>query len=298
MSIDLNLLVVLDALLDEAHVSRAAQRLNRSQPAVSNALQRCRDLFGDELLERKHGAMRLTPRAEAMRGPLKSLLGNVHDLVDPPKISLSDLRQTIRITTADDPSFMIAGPLIAALHRTAPGVTVIFEPWNGEDAAAKDLLNGDTDITISILPRDIEGLERITLLQETYIVAMRKGHPAAERFDLDTWLDWPHIVMSGRGEAGSPLDAQLRSLGRARRIGVVVPSFQLTLSLLVQTDHIAMVPRHGFMLHGHPGLVGFDPPISIDGFPVNLAWHTRRSGDAGIRHVVATIKEVFTPQGS
>ena len=240
--------------------------------------------------------MRLTPRAEALRGPLKSLLAGVHDLVDPPAVALTDLEQTIRITTADDPSFMVAGPLVAALQETAAGITIVFEPWNGTDAAAGDLLNGDTDIVISAFPGDIDGLERITLLQESYIVAMRRGHPAAGHFNLDTWLDWPHIVMSGRGEAQSPLDAQLAAMDRTRHVGVVVPSFQLVLPLLAQTDHIAMVPRHGFDLHAHPELVSFEPPVGVEGFPVHMAWHTRQTRDPAIRHVIGIIRAVFDPQ--
>lgn len=292
-SIDLNLLVILDALLDEAHVSRAALRLNLSQPAVSSALQRCRDLFGDQLLERGRGTMRRTPRAEALRGPLKCLLAEVHDLLDPPEIALSDLQQIIRITTADDPTFLIAAPLLAALQETAPGITVIFQPWNGGEAAGRDLLNGDADIAISVFPSQIEGLEQITLLHETYVVVMRRGHPAADNFDLGAWLNWPHIVMSGRGDMRSPLDAQLTAMGRSRRVGVVVPSFEIVPSLLVGTDHIAMVPRHGFERRKHPELVNFAPPIDVDGFPLHMAWHTRQANDRGVQHVISVIRAVF-----
>ena len=293
-SIDLNLLVVLDALLDEAHVSRAAHRLNLSQPAMSSALQRCRDLFGDMLLLRGRGIMYRTPRAEALRGPIKDLLAEVQDLVDPPEIPLRDLSQTIRITTADDPTFIIAGPLLAALQNTAPGMSVIFQPWNGTDAATRDLLNGDTDIAVSDFPTDVEGLEQVMLLDVTYVVAMRCDHPAAKRFDLTAWLDWPHIVMSGRGEMQSPLDAQLNAMGRTRHVGAVVPSFQLIPSLLITTNLIAMVPKRSFELHGHPDLVSFEPPIAIDGFPLHLAWHARRSNDRGVRHVIAEISAIFS----
>src|ERR1700756_5383646 len=97
-SFDLNLLVVLDALLDEAHVSRAADRLSLSQPATSAALQRCRHLFGDELLQRGRGTMTRTPKAEALRAPLKSLLTGVVELIDPTDVPLAEIRQTLRIT--------------------------------------------------------------------------------------------------------------------------------------------------------------------------------------------------------
>lgn len=292
-SIDLNLLVVLDALLDEAHVSRAAHRLNLSQPAVSNALQRCRDLFGDPLLERGRGTMRRTQRAEALRGPLKSILAELKDLVDPPEIPLSALRQTVRLTMADDPTFRIAGPLLTALQASAPGVTMIFQPWNGSAAAARDLLNGETDIAVSVFANQIDGIEQITILEETYVVAMRRDHPAAKHFDLDAWLKFPHVLMSGTGEMQSPLDAQLATLGRTRRIGAIVPSFQLVPSLLAHTNHIAMLPKHGFDLYAHPLLTSFDPPIEVNGFPLHLASHTRQSNNSGVQHVIAEIRKIF-----
>lgn len=292
-SIDLNLLVVLDALLDEAHVSRAAYRLNLSQPAVSNALQRCRDLFDDSLLERGRGVMRRTARAEALRGPLKSILSELNDLIDPPEIPLQALRQTVRLTMADDPTFLIAGPLLTALQFTAPGVTLIFQPWNGSSAAARDLLSGETDIAVSVFANQIEGIEQLTLFDETYVVAMRRDHPAAQKFDLDAWLHFPHVLMSGTGGAQSPLDAQLNALGRSRRVGAVVPSFQLVPSLLTHTDHIAMLPKHGLDLNAHPLLTSFDPPIEVSGFPLHLANHTRQSNNRGVQHVIAAIRKIF-----
>lgn len=292
-SVDLNLLVILDALLDEAHVSRAAYRLNLSQPAVSNALQRCRAMFDDPLLERGRGIMRRTARAEALRGPVKSILSDLTALIDPPEIPLHALRQTVRLTMADDPISLIAGPLLTALQSTAPGLTLIFQPWNGSSAAARDLLNGETDIAVSVFDHRIEGIEQITLFDETYVVAMRKDHPAARDFGLDAWLRFPHVLMSGTGSANSPLDSQLAALGRSRRVGAVVPSFQLVPALLAHTDYIAMLPKHGFDLNAHPLLTSFAPPIEVEGFPLHLASHTRQSNNPGVQHVTAEVRKIF-----
>jgi DNA-binding transcriptional LysR family regulator len=292
-AIDLNLLVVLDALLDEAHVSRAATRLNLSQPAVSNALQRCRDLFDDPLLERGRGVMRRTARAEALRGPLKSILADVTDLLDPPEIPLQALRQTVRLTMADDPASLIAGPLLTALQQTAPGLTLVFQPWTGSPAAAQDVLSGAADIAVSVFAQQIEGLAQITLLQETYVVAMRRDHPAAQAFDLEAWLAFPHVLVSGTGRMQSPLDAQLAALGQVRRVGAVVPSFQLVPALLAQTDHIAMLPKHGFDQNAHPQLIRFAPPIEVAGFALHLASHSRQAHNRGVQHVIAAIRRMF-----
>src|SRR6266478_4764560 len=122
-SLDLNLLVVLDALLDEAHVSRAADRLCLSQPATSAALQRCRHIFRDELLERGRGTMYLTPKAKALRAPLQSLLNGVVDLIDPSDVPLAEIRQTLRIAImADYPALFIVAPLQGSILSSSLGM--------------------------------------------------------------------------------------------------------------------------------------------------------------------------------
>lgn len=292
-SIDLNLLTVLDALLDEAHVSRAATRLHMSQPAVSNALQRCRVLFDDPLLERGRGTMYRTQKAETLRGPLKSLLANVVGLIAPPDVDLKSLRQVIRITAADDPISLLVGPLIAALRETAPEIKIVFQPWHGADASLIRLANGDADLAISVFDTSAENYSIHTLVEENYVVAMRRQHPAAQSFNLDAWLDWPHVVVSGQGSLRSPLDATLQASGRSRTVGVVVPSFQMVPRILAASDFLAMIPQHSLGLQGQTDLTHFKPPIAVEGFPLHLAWHLRRSKDVGLLHVSETIKSIF-----
>jgi len=285
-SLDLNLLVVLDALLDEAHVSRAADRLGLSQPAASAALQRCRHLFRDELLERGRGTMRLTPKAEALRAPLKSLLADVTDLIDPREIPLADIRQTLRITMADFPALFVIAPLQQELQRSAPGVDLVIQPWHGADAARQALVDGTSDLAISVFPPVEDDLHREELLTEHYVIGMRTEHPAAEAFDLDAWLAYPHMLVSGRGDTRTPLDAELSRRGLSRRVGLVVPNFQMAPALLQNSDLIAMLPSRIKAEAGN--LRFFAPPIPVPGFPLHLAWHRRRANDAALQHV-ATI---------
>jgi len=282
-SLDLNLLVILDALLDEAHVSRAAARLNLSQPAASAALQRCRHLFRDDLLERGRGTMRLTPKAEGLRAPLKSLLAGVGDLIDPEEPSLADLQQTLRISMADYPALLVTGPLQRALHSSAPRIDLIIQPWHGAEAALAALIAGTTDIAISVFPGVQEDIHQKGLLTEHYVIALRPGHPAIAGFDLDRWLAYPHILVSGKGEMRSPLDDELARIGRARRIGLVVPSFGIVPSLLRGSDMLAMLPSR--IVTHVPDLVSLPVPIPVPGFPLHLGWHRRRTNDKGLRHV-------------
>lgn len=286
-SLDLNLLVVLDALLDEAHVSRAADRLGLSQPAASAALQRCRAVFGDELLERGRGTMRLTAKAEALRGPLKSLLVGVVDLVDPPPQPLSTIRQTIRISMADYPALLVITPLQQTLQATAPGIDLIIQPWHGAGAALDALTEGTSDLAISVFPLAEDDIHREELLSEQYRIALRGDHPAATGLTLESWLSFPHIVVSGRGEQRTPLDSELAQMGLARRIGLVVPNFQMVPALLHASDMIAMLPSRIVPAGGD--LISLPPPIPVEGFTLHLAWHRRRAKDAALQHVAAIL---------
>ncbi len=235
--IDLNLLVVLDALLEEAHVSRAADRLGLSQPATSSALERCRHLFGDRLLERATGGMRLTSKAEALRPRLKDALAGVVDVLAPPEVPLTDLHQTVRLLMADNLAALLLGPLVAALSRTALGLDLVVQPWHGAPAALEALTRGTLDhLAASVFGSVGADIRREELLRESYVVAMRHDHPAVAGSDLNRWLFYPHVLVSGRGEVRGALDEALARHGRTRRVGLVVPNFLLVPPLLLASD--------------------------------------------------------------
>jgi DNA-binding transcriptional LysR family regulator len=294
-SIDLNLLVVLDALLDEAHVTRAALRLGLTQPATSSALQRCRHLFRDELLERGRGTMRLTQKAQHLRGPIKSVLAGVVAVVDPPEVPLAELRQSVRIIMADYPAVIVVGPMLRQLAQTAPGIDLVIQPWRGAELAKQALVDGTSDIAASVFDGADRDLVREHLLDETYRVVMRRGHPIAGRLTLKSWLSFPHIVVSGRGEAHGALDDALAKLGRTRRIGVVVPTFQMVPDLLLASDMIAMLPSRCVLGQRIGELRAFAPPVPVDGFPLHLAWHRRRENDVALQVVRRLLKRAIAP---
>ncbi|MFD1480842.1 LysR family transcriptional regulator [Paracoccus nototheniae] len=286
-SIDLNLLVILEALLDEAHVGRAADRVGLSQPAASAALQRCRHLFDDPLLVRGRGAMHLTPKAQSLRDPLKSALAAIGQLVDPPNTPIAQICATLRITMADYPAALLTTVLQARLAETAPGIDLVIQPWQGGRLARAALIDGTTDMALSVFPGDDPDICRTEILHEHYVIALRTGHPAINGFDIARWLEWPHIVVSGKGEARSPLDLQFAERGLSRRVGMVVPAFGMVPELLRQSDRIAMLPSR--VAEAAPGLVMLPPPIPVAGFTLHLAWHRRRAGDRALRHVAALL---------
>ncbi|MFT8243904.1 LysR substrate-binding domain-containing protein [Roseomonas sp. BN140053] len=289
--IDLNLLVVLGALLEEVHVTRAARRLGLSQPATSNALDRLRHLFDDPLLRRAGGRLQLTPKAEALRQPLAAALGAVRGVLELPAPSVATARQVVRLLLADAPAAVLLAELQARLAATAPGVTPALLPWAGAADALARLLRGEVDLVASVLPALEPPLRGRPLLEERYLVAMRDGHPAADGFDLERWLRFPHVVVSGHGATETPLDAVLAARGLSRRVAVVVPSFLLVPPLLTRSDLLATLPSR--CIPAGAGLALRPPPLPVEGFRLDLAWHERGAGDAVVMHVAGLIGDAL-----
>jgi len=291
-TLDLNLLVVLDALIEERHVSRAAKRLGLSQPAASNALERLRQRLGDALLERHGRQMRLTPHAEALREPLRRALRDIGALLgeaSPP--ALADLRQTVRLVLADAIAAAVLPSLYGALQAEAPGIELAVLPASDTTSVAERLARDDLDLAAAA-PLDTTGsLRRARLLQCGHLVAMRRGHPAAARFGLEAWLAWPHLLVSGSGAGQDGLDPLLAAAGLERRVAMAVPGFLMAPRILSETDLIALLPAACFAEPGaHPELVGFPPPLPLPESEIHLVWHPRRDADPA----VALVRRLLT----
>jgi DNA-binding transcriptional LysR family regulator len=296
-SIDLNLLVVLDALLAEAHVTRAAQRVGLTQSAASNALDRLRHLFGDPLLERKRGGMQLTPVAQALQRPLRDALASLQGVLHLPRQDLKTVVQTVRILTMDAIATEMTTGLASRLAQTAPGVTLAILPWQGGEAALEDLAKGNADLVITVAPVLSAPLHQRALLDEHYLVAMRSDHPAAKNFSLEEWLRFPHIVVSGHGSATTAVDSVLSSRNLSRRAGVILPNFLMALPLLLGSDMIALLPSHA-LPRDTKALTTFRPPIPLDGFRLDLVWHDRRSEDQVVVHISELIVDLLKASGA
>lgn len=292
-SVDLNLLVILDVLLEEAHVSRAAIRLHLSQPAASSALDRLRHLFGDRLLERSRGGMRLTPVAEALRVPLRDALGSIATLVRRDGTDLATARQTVRVVVADTLAMMLLPALHTRLVRTAPGVTLVVLPWRGGTEAVRQLAAGEVELAASVLPTLDPAFRKVPLFDEHYVVAMRSDHPIVQGFCLHSWLDYPHVVVSGSGGTTAGLDTALAARNLSRRVGVVVPSFIMVPPLLSGSDLVALLPSRCVTSDVATMLATFVPPVPVDGFRLDLAWHMRRDGDLVVRHVADEMRALL-----
>ena len=241
-SLDLNLLVALDALLREANVSRAAMRIGLSQPAASHALQRLRDLIGDPLLVRSGARMELTPRALALRAPLAQALDQVRALFVPDDFDAARSERRFRLMMPDLAVELLMPLLMEKITRLAPNVTIDVVPWRGPAIFTAEFAR-TIDMVISI-GNAFKGFHRQLLYTDSDALAVRRGHPVGTKLRTrETFLKARHVAVIIRGQNEDLIDGWLRSKGIERRISLIVPGYIEALHVAARTDLVAFVPR-------------------------------------------------------
>lgn len=283
--IDLNLLVALDALLAEESVTRAAKQVGLSQSAMSHTLRRLRELFGDPLLVRGSGGMKLTPRAQVLIGPVRRGLTELRSALNvETELDLATTRRTFVLGAMDYVQAGLLPRLWARISTAAPGVRIHVRSWAG---TVGDLLEaGVMDVAIVPAPQPQPGLMRRELLKEGFVSAVRTGHPILERpapeLDLETYLGLEHILVNPGGEPRGVVDNSLEKLGLERHVAVCVPNALVALHMVARSDLIITCPRAllsglSEMLH----LRTFDPPLELPSWTFKLLWHERYQHDPG-----------------
>ena len=280
-SLDLNLLVALDALLREASVSRAAMRIGLSQPAASHALQRLRDLLGDPLLVRSGARMELTRRAQALRAPLAQALDQVRSLFVPDAFDAVSSERHFRLMMPDLAVELLMPPLMEKITRTAPNVTIDVVPWRGPAIFTAEFAR-TIDLVISI-GNAFKGFHRQRLYTDSDALAVRRGHPAAAKLrKRDAFLAARHVAVVIRGQNEDLIDSWLRSKGIERRIALVVPGYIEALHITARTDLVAFVPRRLIAaLSKQLSLVTVAPPLDPGIDEQFLFYPTRAQMDPG-----------------
>lgn len=241
-SLDLNLLVALDALLRDGSVSRAALRLNLSQPATSHALQRLRDLIGDPLLVRNGARMELTPRAQALRSPLAQALDQVRTLFVADDFDTARSDRHFRLMMPDLAVELLMPRLMEKVTRLAPNVTIDVVPWRSSTIFTPDFAR-TIDLVISI-GNSFKGFHRQRLYTDIDALAVRRGHPVGTKLrKREAFLAARHVAVIIRGHNEDLIDTWLRAKGIERRIALVVPGYIEALHVTARTDLVAFVPH-------------------------------------------------------
>jgi DNA-binding transcriptional LysR family regulator len=296
--VDLNLLGPLAALLDERHVSRAADRVGISQPAMSQALSRLRHLLGDELLVRGPGGYRLTPRAERLQGKLTAVLPRLEVLFAREAFDPARAAEAFRLAGTDYPVLVFGGALSRQVLRESPHSTLRFGTWH--DQVFDDLDRGVTDLGFygSLPPA---GLRSELLFEERFVCVLDAGHPLAgpgPRMTLADYLGCAHLVVEVVDGDQAVIDRYLQGLGTPRTASLTVPYHAAAPGLVPGTSLVATIPARLAARHtGDPGIAVVPAPLEVQDMSYQMVWHPRLDGDPAQRWLRDTIRAVTATLG-
>jgi DNA-binding transcriptional LysR family regulator len=282
--VDLNLLVYLDALLRERNVTRAADQLGLSQPAMSNGLRRLRDLFEDPLLVRTSDGMAPTERAEELRPVVRELLSTIDREVQPrTDFDAHSAKRVFRIMASDYAESTLLPRILLKLRETAPGITLdIMTP---SDVSFHDVEQGKVDMAINRFDALPQSFHQKIIWRDGFSCLMRANNPVLENFTLESYLDAQHVWVSktgmGVGVGVNPDDVQrlgwvdeaLTQLGEKRRITLFTRHYQAAMLLAEQTDLIVTLPSKAAVLkQNNTRVVIKPPPFDIPPIDLKMAW--------------------------
>jgi DNA-binding transcriptional LysR family regulator len=282
--LDLNLLLTLEALLNEKNVTKAATRLHLSQPAVSAQLNRLRDMFGDPLLIPRRRGMTPTAKAMDLILPLRESLDQlrrtlqVHNEFNPQKSKL-----TVSIACTDYIQSVVVMPLVLALREKAPDVRIAVHPYLPSNLE-QQLSSGMIDIGIVSKDPHLSLLRSHHLFFETYVLIGRRHHPLLhENMTMHEFVKLDHVIVSPAGGGfTSPIDDVLSVYGLRRKVVLSAASFYFIPQIVARSDLVALVPRR--LLQTYEGeLSVVELEWLAEKFDVSLIWHEMSHAHSGHR---------------
>lgn len=274
---DLNLLLVFDTLMQERNVTRAAERLNLTQSSVSNALRRLREACGDDLFHKTPRGMDPTALALDMAPAVSRALAAAREAFDmnrpfdPPTAS-----DEFVLGMSDYAEFVFGSRLVPMLRQRAPGVSVTIRHADRQNAVQM-LDDDDIHVAVGVLPEPPPRMTQTMLLDDSFTVLMRAGHPAAgEALDLEAYLAYPHLLISATASKEGAVDRALEPLGRRRRLSVVASHLLMAGPMLRDSDLICtMSSRVAGPLGAAFGLITRDVPLAVRHSRISSVFHRR-----------------------
>jgi DNA-binding transcriptional LysR family regulator len=294
MQPDLNLLVVFNAIAETGSVTAAAERLSLSQPAVSHALNRLRDLTGDTLFVRAGNKMLATQRAQTLALKVRNIVADAKYVFALQTFSPeSDTRRFV-VAASDYAALTIAPALVARLRQRAPKTTIQFEAVGKLTLAA--LEEGQIDLSFwgALPPKKPLHWQR--LWTEDHVAVVSKHHPllshtATNTVALSDYLNFPHISVSFHTPGGNRVDAALAACGVKRRQTVVTHSFSGVLRTIVGSDLIATLPKTLMLAVQSADHRVFELPFAVPSYEYGMVWHERCHRDPALEWLRSQLVE-------
>ena len=276
--VDLNLLHILQALLEERHVTRAGKRCFLSQSAMSRAFERLREMFKDDLLIRTGRTYQRTVRGERLLRDLENLLPRIAAMIRGEAFETEKSREKIRLALTDYASMVLLPALARRMRTYAPNMTLEVVGWH--DRVYDDIESGRIDVALTPIPVPAS-LQGEVLFEEDFVCVLgsQRKRPAS-RLTLKQYLDAPHAVVNVLAGQQTLVDRPLAELGLRRRVALIVPFFVPATLAILDTDLILTIPRRlaqSFQTMRELSIV--KPPAAIRSFPYLMVWHPRLTGD-------------------
>lgn len=292
--LDLNLLVTFEVLMTEGSVTRAAQRLGRTQSAVSHALARLREQLGDPLLVKIGSGMAPSPFARDLVEDVRPILRSIQRIVSPPEpFDSTTSKRVFRVAIADFAPTLLPRVLSEVQHQ-APGVLVEWLAPAAQTMTA--VAEGQLDVALVTASAAVpEGVQRSDAGDLHSVTFARKGHPAIASWGAEAWSRWPHIQVQ-LGERGkSEVQRAVDEHGVKRAIGASVPNFSQIPALLARTNLLAtMTPLVMDGAMERFGLRALEPPILIKPTSFFFAWSFRLANDPGSRWFRTLVMDAYS----
>lgn len=289
---DLNLLITLDALLDEGSVARAARRLRLSPSAMSRSLARLRKAMGDPLLVRAGRGLVPTPRALELRESVNRLVSDAQAVLRPAeKLDLKSLARTFTLRTSDGFVETYGAALVARAVEEAPGVRLRFVQKTDKESAR--LRDASVDLeTGVVLETTSPELRAQALFRDRFVGVVRAGHPLCRgRVTTARYAAGRHILVSRTAAEKGMVDEAMQAAGAERKVVAIVSGFAAAAALTRSSDLIATLPeRHTMTLR--EGLHSFALPFAMREVTISMLWHPRLDADAAHRWLRGCVREV------
>lgn len=289
--VDLNSLIALDAILQTQSVTRAAERIGLSKPAMSHALGRLRARLGDPILVRSGQRWILTDRAQGLAAQVAVLVEDARQVFGRPSFSPQTLVREFRIHATDHAITVLGVPIGRAVAREAPDVALRFLPILPDDVAA---LRGDVDLAIGVFPHLPAEFRKVKLFEDRFVCVARRDHPrVAGKLTLKTFCELHHLLVAPRGKGGSTVDTALAERGLRRKVTRAVPYFLAALHCVAESDCIATLSwRLASKYAERFGLQIVKPPLPLPTYTIDQIWHPRVDAEAAHVWLRRTISAV------